>query len=501
MILYMAPSSADLSPSAAAFVEGAPQLLVAGERPAATDGRTFATLDPSTGEEICQVPLAGPADVDAAVTAAREALDGPWGEMSPADRGALLVDLARRMTADAGVLAELESLDNGKPIRFARAIDVPAAVSWFSYYAGWPTKIEGETIPVSVPGEFVYTRHEPVGVCGQIIPWNFPLLTLAQKVAPALAGGNAVVLKPAEQTPLTALRFAELVAAAGFPPGVVNIVTGPGETGAALVAHADVDKIAFTGSTAVGREVAALAGRSLKRTTLELGGKNPTIILEDADLKEAVRGSFFSAYHNSGQVCQAASRLYVHRSQLDEVAQLLADRAASIRLGPGLDQSTQLGPLVSEDQLERVRRHVRDAVGQGAELVTGGNEPLDGPSPGGYFMSPTLLLASDDELPVVREEIFGPVLVAMAYDDLDEVAARANASDYGLAAYIWTQNLASAHRLAARLRAGSVFINSPTLGDPAAPFGGFKSSGIGREGGRANLDGYLERKTVWTRIG
>jgi acyl-CoA reductase-like NAD-dependent aldehyde dehydrogenase len=419
--------------------------------------------------------------------------------MPASGRERLMQALAELIDKNSQELAELEALDNGKPVTFAGAVDVAGTAGHLRYYAGWPTKIEGETIPVTWPNAFVYTLKEPVGVCGQIIPWNFPLLMAAWKIAPALAAGCTVILKPAEQTPLTAIRLGQLIQEAGFPPGVVNILTGFGDTGAAMVDHPGIAKIAFTGSTAVGREIGAKAGQMLKRVTLELGGKSPNIILPDADLSAAIKGSFMGIYFNTGQACNAGSRLFVHKDQYDEVVSALAEAAKGARVGPGLDKSTQFGPVVSQEQYERVMSYIESGQEQGAEAVVGGNG--EGTVNGsGYFINPTLFTNVSDDMKIAREEIFGPVLVAMPYDDLEEVARRANDTEYGLAAGVWTRDVANAHKMAKLLKAGNVYINVYAPADPAAPFGGYKASGIGREMGHANLDAYLELKTVWTSL-
>jgi aldehyde dehydrogenase (NAD+) len=495
----MATATAEsLSPAAREFIAREPgRHLIGGEWVEPADGRTFATVDPATGDAIVEVAQGGAEDAERAAKAARAAFEGPLRKTNPAKRAGLMYSLAELIKANGDELAELESLDNGKPLAAAKG-DVAASVNHLRYYAGWPTKIEGETIPVSARDVLCYTLREPVGVCALIVPWNFPLLMAIWKVSPALAAGCPVILKPAEQTPLTALRLGELAMEAGFPEGVLNVLTGDGETGAALVDHPGVDKVAFTGSTAVGREIGAKCGRALKRVTLELGGKSPNIILPDADLDRAIPGTFQGIYFNSGQACNAGSRLYVQRDLYDEVIERLAGFAAEAKVGPGLDPETEFGPLVSAEQFERVTGYIDSGLSEGAELAAGG--PPDGNGDGGWFVRPTLFTGVEDSMRIAREEIFGPVLVAMPFEDLDEVAARANDTEYGLAAGLWTRDISNAHKLASRLQAGSVYINTWGGGDPAAPFGGYKASGIGREKGHANLDAYLETKTVWTQL-
>jgi acyl-CoA reductase-like NAD-dependent aldehyde dehydrogenase len=486
-----------LAPDAGAFVAGPHRLLIGGEWVDAASGRTFGVVDPATGTEITQVPFAESEDVDSAVKAARKAFeDGPWRrKLNAAKRANLIHQIAELVSTNADELAEIESLDNGKPLRYAR-MDVLSTVAHLRYFAGWPTKIEGETIPVMARDRLVYTLKEPVGVCAQIIPWNFPLLMAAWKLAPALAAGCTVVLKPAEQTPLSALRLGQLISEAGVPEGVVNIVTGDGETGALLVDHHDVDKIAFTGSTAVGREIGSKAGAQVKRVTLELGGKSPNIILPDADFDKAIGSAYEAMYFNTGQACNAPTRLFVPKNRFDEAVTALAERARSARVGPGLDPDTELGPLVSEAQRDRVAGYIEAGLEEGAELLTGGTGHPEGAPSSGYFIEPTLFGGARDDMRIVREEIFGPVLVAQPYESIEEVARRANETEYGLAAGVWTRDVASAHKLASLLRAGSVYVNLWGSYDPAVPFGGFKRSGIGREHGAEGLEAYLETKTV-----
>jgi phenylacetaldehyde dehydrogenase len=484
------------------FTAAPRQLFIDGQWAPAASGKTFETPNPATGEILAQVAEGGVEDIDRAVRAARRAFDeGQWGRLTPSERGRVIWRIGDLILEHAEELAQLESLDNGKAYGMALAADVPLAADIFHYMAGWATKIEGNSINISVPympgaNFHSYTLREPVGVVGQIIPWNFPLLMAAWKLAPALATGNTVVLKPAEQTPLTALKLAELIAAAGVPDGVVNVVTGFGETaGAALAAHLNVDKVAFTGSTEVGRLIVHAAAGNLKKVTLELGGKSPNIVFDDAS-PAAVEGAANAIFFNHGQACSAGSRLYVQENRFDEVVEGVAEIAKSIKLGPGMSPDTQMGPLVSAEQLRRVTAYLESGQAEGATAVTGGGRHGDA----GYFVEPTVLTGTTPDMKVVREEIFGPVVVASPFSSVDDIAAVANDSEYGLAAGIWTQDISKAHALAKKLQAGTVWINCYNVFDASLPFGGYKQSGWGREMGHEILEAYTEVKAVTTLL-
>jgi phenylacetaldehyde dehydrogenase len=496
-------SSTQIDPRVASFIEKPRQMLIDGDWVDSVSGKTFPSYDPSTGEVLATVAEGDKADIDLAVKAARKAFEsGPWRKMSVSERGRLIWKLADLIEQHLEEFAFLESLDNGKPLTIARAADVPLAADLFRYMAGWATKIEGNTIPISVPYTpraryLSYTLREPIGVVGQIIPWNFPLLMAAWKLGPALATGCTIVLKPAEQTPLSALKLGELIQQAGFPEGVVNIVPGYGETaGAALAAHMDVDKVAFTGSTEVGKLIVHAAAGNLKKVSLELGGKSPNVIFKDADLDTAIPGAASAIFFNHGQCCCAGSRLYVEKQVFDKVVDGIAEQAKKIRVGPGLDASTDMGPLVSEEQLKRVCGYLDSGFSQGAKALAGGHKASDK----GYFVEPTVLVNTNEEMKVVQEEIFGPVVAAMPFTEPEEIVARANDNVYGLAAGVWTNDIGKAHRTAEHLKAGTVWINCYNIFDAALPFGGYKQSGWGREMGHEVLNNYTQTKAVCARI-
>jgi phenylacetaldehyde dehydrogenase len=493
-----------LTESVTRFLSADKKILIDGEWHAAVSGKTFPVYNPATGEVIAHVAEGEKEDIDLAVKSARRAFEsGPWPSMTASDRGKLLWRIGDLILQHQDELAELESLDNGKPFTVAKAADVPLSADMFHYMAGWTTKRHGITIPISViytPGVqyHSYTRPEPIGVVGQIIPWNFPLLMAAWKLAPALATGCTVVLKVAEETPLSALRLGELLLEAGLPKGVVNIITGFGETaGAALAAHPGVDKVAFTGSTEVGKLIVKAAANDLKKVSLELGGKSPNIIFEDADVDLAIAGAADAIFYNHGQCCNAGSRLYVQQSIFDQVVEGIANTAKKIKLGPGLNPTTDMGPLVSVVQRDRVNGYLAAGKQEGARALVGGNA-LEG---NGYFIEPTVLVDTRNDMKVVQEEIFGPVLTAMPFKELDADLIRlANDTVYGLAAGIWTKDISKAHSLAAQIKAGTVWINCYNVFDAALPFGGYKQSGWGREMGEAVLDNYTQTKAITLRL-
>jgi len=464
-------------------------------------GKSFDTVNPATGEVLTQVAEAGANDVDQAVAAARKAFDnlaGPWRKMSASERGKILWRIADLVEKNIDELAELETLDNGKPIFESRYVDMPMVADVFRYYAGWATKIHGETVN-TFNNAFTYTLREPVGVVGAIVPWNFPLLLASWKLGPALACGNCVVLKPAEQTPLTALRFGELALEAGLPAGALNIITGGPETGAALVKHSGVDKVAFTGSTSVGKEIMRNSADTLKRITLELGGKSPNIVFADSGLDNAVKGALNGIFYGKGEVCCAGSRLFVEKKVEDEFVSKLVEGSKRIKLGDPLDPKTRLGAIVSQKQMDTVLGYVEAGKNEGATLLAGGKRAaVNGDH--GYFVEPTIFGSVKNDMKIAQEEIFGPVLATLTFDDLDQVAELANKNIYGLAAAIWTNDVRKAHQLSRRLKAGTVWINTYGLMDASLPFGGYKQSGFGRELGMHAIEHYTELKTVWMNL-
>jgi aldehyde dehydrogenase (NAD+)/phenylacetaldehyde dehydrogenase len=478
------------------FLRKPKQLLINGKWVAAKSGKTFETINPANEEVLALLAEGDKADVDEAVKAARKALDGKWGSMGPHERARYLLKIAELIDSHADELAELETLDNGKGVTFSRGFDVPAAAETFRYYAGWCTKLYGETNP-SDPSMFNYTLREPVGVCGQIIPWNFPLLMAAWKLGPALCCGNTVVLKPAEQTPLTALRLGELILEAGLAEGVVNIITGFGPgAGSSIAEHPDVDKVAFTGSTEVGKIILKASAGNLKRVSLELGGKSPNIIFPDADMKEAVPTSMMGVFFNSGQVCCAGTRIFVQKDMYDDVVDQLTTFSKGMSYGDPLDPKTVMGPVVSKEQFDRVKSYLDVGKKEGAK-VTAGGEPGTGK---GYFVKPTVFADVNNNMKIAREEIFGPVATAIPFKDESDAILQGNDTEYGLAAAVWTRDIGRAHKVARALKAGTVWVNCYNQIDAISPFGGYKQSGFGRELGKHALELYSQVKSVYVKL-
>ena len=487
-----------LHPEVQRILSAEGQLYIGGRFVSAQSGRTFESLDPASETVLAQVAEADAADVDLAVLAARKAFDGPWRtQFTPSQRSQCLWRLADLIEARGEILAQLDSLDTGKPYQTTLTSDVPLSAEHFRYYAGVPARMEGATIPVSTPGMFNYTLREPLGVCALIVPWNYPLLMASWKLAPALAAGNCIILKPAEQTPLSALYLAQLFEEAGFPPGVFNVIQGFGAVaGAALVEHPGINKVGFTGSVETARTIVRSSAATLKRVSLELGGKSPNIVFADADLEQASVGATWAIFGNNGQSCTAGARLYIERKVYEQVLQGMADEVARIRVGPGMGQEQpDLGPVISSRQMQRVMGFIEEGVQGGGEALTGATRLGDK----GYFISPTILLNTRDDMRINREEIFGPVVCAMPFDDPAEILARANDTPYGLAAGLWTRDLQKAHSFAAKLQAGTIWINTWGDTDAASPFGGYKQSGHGREMGKEAIDLYTEVKSVWIK--
>ncbi|WP_019377459.1 aldehyde dehydrogenase family protein [Virgibacillus halodenitrificans] len=493
----MLTSQINLKPKVKAFLEGEKELFINGEYAPSVSGKKFEVVNPSTEEVLARVSEAQKEDIDLAVKAARQAFEeGEWRTITAAERSHLIYKFADLIEQNREELAQLESLDNGKPYSVALTDDIDGTVEHFRYYAGWATKVLGQTVPIS-QDYLNYTEHEPVGVVGQIIPWNFPLSMASWKLGAALATGCTSVIKPAEQTPLSLLYAANLLKEAGFPEGVVNIVPGFGKTaGEAIVNHPDIDKLAFTGSTVTGISIMRKAADTIKDVTLELGGKSPNLILEDADIEKAIEGAYEGIMYNHGQNCSATSRVYVHRKHYDRVVEELAKRAQATKLGNGMDPETEMGPLVSKKQFERVLDYIKIGKEEGARLVVGGEREFDK----GYFVQPTVFADVEDHMRIAREEIFGPVVAVFPFDTTEEAIQRANDSDYGLAAAVWTENIRTGHQVARRLKAGTVWINDCNQENPAAAFGGYKQSGIGREMGNYALDNYTEVKSVWVNL-
>jgi len=489
------------------FLSDTKRMLIGGEWFESISGDAFPVYNPATGEEIARVYEARDEDIDRAVDAARHAFEAPaWRRMLPADRSRLMWKLADLIEANADELTELEVLNQGKPIELARQVDVEGSANKFRYYAGWCTKIEGTTSNISFPdlrdneasgpAYHAYTLKEPVGVVGAIVPWNVPLLMASGKIVHAITSGCTIVLKPAEETPLTALRLGELVIEAGFPPGVINIVPGYGHiAGAALASHPGVDRISFTGSTEVGKDIVRASAGNLKKVSLELGGKSPVIIFADADLDKAIKGAADTILMNTGQICFAGSRLYVEKSVFNKVIDGVVEIAKNTKLGPGINPETEMGPLISSRQLQRVSEYIESGISEGAEIATGGKRKGET----GYFIEPTVFVNTKSQMRIVQEEIFGPVLSTIAIDDMgdiSEVATLANDTAYGLSATIWTKDVSRAHRLAAEIKAGVVWVNTPIALDQSLPFGGYKESGWGREGGKEGIEEFTETKSV-----